>query len=128
MVTKREIDRGTAFDCGKTSPDYAVYRPGYPASFFTVLQAVGIGRPGQHILDVGTGTGALARAFAQQGADVIGIDIAEAQIVTAQQLATQEHLDIRFMTCAAEPVPSWATWASCASAVFPYRANPMPPV
>ena len=68
------------------------------------------------------------RAFAQQGADVIGIDIAEAQIVTAQQLATQEHLDIRFMTCAAEPVPSWATWASCASAVFPYRANPMPPV
>jgi cyclopropane fatty-acyl-phospholipid synthase-like methyltransferase len=102
MVTKREIDRGTAFDWGKTSPDYAVYRPGYPASFSTVLQAVGIGRPGQHILDVGTGTGVLARAFAQQGADVIGIDIAEAQIVTAQQLATQEHLDIRFMTCAAE--------------------------
>jgi len=50
-----------------------VYRPGYPASFYTVLQAVGIGRPGQHILDLGTGTGVLARAFAKQGAHVIGL-------------------------------------------------------
>jgi cyclopropane fatty-acyl-phospholipid synthase-like methyltransferase len=92
MRTKPTIDEGRAFDWGRTSTDYAVYRPGYPASFYTVLQAVGIGRPGQHILDLGTGTGVLARAFAQQGA----------QIVTAQQLAAQEHLDIRFMTCAAE--------------------------
>ena len=102
MITKTDIDGGHAFDWGKTSPDYAVYRPGYPASFYTVLQAVGIGTPSQDILDLGTGTGVLARAFAQQGAHVIGIDIAEAQIVTARQLAAQEHLDIRFMTCAAE--------------------------
>ena len=100
MITKPKIDEGHAFDWGKTSPDYAVYRPGYPASFYTVLQAFGIGTPGQDILDLGTGTGVLARAFAKQGAHVIGIDIAEAQIVAAQQLAAQEHLDIRF-----EPVP-----------------------
>ena len=79
MITKTDIDGGHAFDWGKTSPDYAVYRPGYPASFYTVLQAVGIGRPGQHILDLGTGTGVLARAFAQQGTHVIGVDIADAQ-------------------------------------------------
>lgn len=102
MVTKPEIDGGTAFDWGKTSPEYAVYRPGYPASFSTVLQAVGIGRPGQDVLDLGTGTGVLARAFARQGARVIGIDIAEAQIVAAQQVAIEEHLDIRFVHCAAE--------------------------
>jgi cyclopropane fatty-acyl-phospholipid synthase-like methyltransferase len=102
MITKTDIDGGTAFDWGKTSPDYAVYRPGYPASFYTILQAVGIGRPGQHILDLGTGTGVLARAFAQQGAHVIGVDIADTQIVAAQQLAAQEHLDVRFMICAAE--------------------------
>jgi 2-polyprenyl-3-methyl-5-hydroxy-6-metoxy-1,4-benzoquinol methylase len=87
---------------GETSLDYAVYRPGYPASFYTALQELGIGTPGQDILDLGTGTGVLARACAQQGAHVIGIDIAEAQIVTAQQLATQDHLNIRFATCAAE--------------------------
>jgi cyclopropane fatty-acyl-phospholipid synthase-like methyltransferase len=102
MITKTNIDEGHAFDWGKTSPDYAVYRPGYPASFYTVLQALGIGTPGQDILDLGTGTGVLARAFAKQGAHVTGVDIAEAQIVAAQQLATQEHLDIRFETCAAE--------------------------
>jgi len=102
MIIKTNIDAGHAFDWGKTSLDYAAYRPGYPASFYTVLQALGIGTPGQDILDLGTGTGVLARAFAQQGARVIGIDIAEAQIIAAQQLAAQEHLDIRFMTCAAE--------------------------
>jgi len=102
MITKTAIDGGHAFAWGKTSADYAVYRPGYPASFYTVLQAMGIGTPGQHILDLGTGTGVLARAFAHQGAHVIGIDMAEAQIVAAQQLAAQEHLTIRFETCAAE--------------------------
>src|SRR6266487_2345265 len=78
MVTKPEIDNGKAFDWGKTSPDYAVYRPGYPASFYTMLQAVGIGQPEQDVLDLGTGTGVLARAFAQQWAHVIGMDIAAA--------------------------------------------------
>ena len=51
MITKTNIDEGHAFDWGKTSPDYAVYRPGYPASFYTILQAVGIGTPGQDILN-----------------------------------------------------------------------------
>src|SRR4029450_10747205 len=102
MITKTNIDEGRTFDWGKTSPDYAVYRPGYPASFYTVLQAVGIGTRGQDILDLGTGTGVLARAFAKQGACVIALDIAEAQIVAAQQLAAQDHLDIHFITCAAE--------------------------
>jgi 2-polyprenyl-3-methyl-5-hydroxy-6-metoxy-1,4-benzoquinol methylase len=102
MITKTNIDEGHAFDWGKTSPDYAVDRPGYPASFYPVLQAMGIGRPGQDVLDLGTGTGVLARAFARQGAHVTGIDIADAQIVTAQQLAAQEHLAIRWATCAAE--------------------------
>jgi cyclopropane fatty-acyl-phospholipid synthase-like methyltransferase len=102
MVAKPTIDEGRAFDWGRTSPDYAVYRPGYPTSFYTVLQAVGIGTDGQDILDLGTGTGVLARAFAKQSAHVIGIDIADAQIAAAQQLAVQEHLNIRFMTCAAE--------------------------
>jgi SAM-dependent methyltransferase len=102
MIPKPKIDEGHAFDWGKTSADYAVYRPGYPASFYTVLQAVGIGTDGQDIRDLGTGTGILARAFAKQGAHVIGSNIADTQIAAAQQLAVQEHLNIRFMTCAAE--------------------------
>ena len=102
MITKADIDQGHAFHWGKTTQDYAVYRPGYPESFYTILHAIGIGRPGQAILDLGTGTGVLARAFARRGAAVIGLDIATEQIVAAQQLAGQEHLHIQFMTCAAE--------------------------
>jgi SAM-dependent methyltransferase len=102
MMTKPKIDEGRAFDWGKTSQDYAAYRPGYPVSFYAILHAVGIGTPGQDILDLGTGTGVLARAFAAQGARVIGIDIADAQIRAARQLAAQQHLRSRFMTCAAE--------------------------
>ena len=102
MITKTNIDEGRTFDWGKTSPDYAMYRPGYPASFYTVLQALGIGTRGQDILDLGTGTGVLARAFAKQGACVIALDIAEAQIDAARHLAVQEHLTVHFATCAAE--------------------------
>src|SRR5262245_37327166 len=102
MITKTNIDEGHAFDWGKTSHDYAVYRPGYPTSFYTVLQAIGIGIAGKDILDLGTVTEVLARTFSKQGAHVTGVDIVEAQIAAAQQLAAQDHLDIRFITCAAE--------------------------
>jgi SAM-dependent methyltransferase len=104
MMTKPKIDEGRAFDWGKTSQDYAVYRPGYPASFYAILHVVGIGIRRQTILDLGTGTGVLARAFARQGAFVIGIDISEAQIAAANQLAIQEHLTVYFATCAAEEI------------------------
>jgi 2-polyprenyl-3-methyl-5-hydroxy-6-metoxy-1,4-benzoquinol methylase len=54
-----------------------------------VLAALGIGQPGQRILDLGTGTGVLARAFAKRGAVVTGVDIAANQIAAAAALAAQ---------------------------------------
>jgi len=60
-----QIDNSRAFDWGKTSQDYAAYRAGYPESFYELLAALGVGKPGQRILDLGTGTGVLARAFAK---------------------------------------------------------------
>jgi SAM-dependent methyltransferase len=80
------------------------YRPGYPESFYDVLAALGIGRPRQKILDLGTGTGVLARAFAKRGARVTGVDISEDQIAEAKALAAQEGLEIAFSVCAAEDV------------------------
>jgi len=103
-VKLEHIDNARAFDWGKTSQDYAAYRAGYPEAFYEVLVALGIGKPGQRILDLGTGTGVLARAFARRGAFVTGIDIAANQIAAASALAAQEGLDIAFHVCAAESI------------------------
>jgi ubiquinone/menaquinone biosynthesis C-methylase UbiE len=56
------------------------------------LAALGVGLPGQRILDLGTGTGVIARQFAQQGAHVSGLDISEEQIAAARQLAGEPLL------------------------------------
>jgi cyclopropane fatty-acyl-phospholipid synthase-like methyltransferase len=101
-VKLQTIDNGREFDWGKTSQDYAAYRAGYPESFYEVLAALGIGKPGQRVLDLGTGTGVLARAFAKRGAVVTGVDIAANQVAAAQALAAQDGLDIAFQVCTAE--------------------------
>jgi SAM-dependent methyltransferase len=103
-LKRKNIDNEREFDWGKTSQDYAAYRSGYPESFYDVLWALGIGRPGQRILDLGTGTGVLARAFATRGAVVTGVDIAANQIAAAESLAAQQGLTIAFQVCPVEAV------------------------
>lgn len=98
----RPIDGGNAADWGRTSSDYAAHRPGPPASFYERLKALGIGLRGQRILDLGTGTGLLARQFARQGARVVGVDIAENQVEAARRLAAEEKLDAVFAVAPAE--------------------------
>ena len=93
MPTISTIDEGRNFDWGRTSSDYAEHRPGPPASFYERLYALGVGRARQRILDLGTGTGLLARQFARQGADVVGVDIAQEQIAAATRLAQEERLE-----------------------------------
>jgi 2-polyprenyl-3-methyl-5-hydroxy-6-metoxy-1,4-benzoquinol methylase len=87
MIAKADIDGGQAFDWGKTASDYGMYRPGYPESFYTLFPLLGIDTSGQGVLDLGTGTGILTRAFAKRGARVTGIEIAAEQIAMAQHLA-----------------------------------------
>jgi SAM-dependent methyltransferase len=99
------IDDGRCIDWGETSTDYAVFRPGPPDEFYTRLQALGVGLPGQDVLDLGTGTGVIARALARRGARVAGIDIAAGQIAQARRLAQAEGLEIEFRVAPAEEPP-----------------------
>jgi SAM-dependent methyltransferase len=85
-----------------TSQDYLRFRPGYPREFFTLLRHLGIGRPGQRILDLGAGTGALAIPFAQAGASVTAVDLSSGQIRAAQQSARRRNVKIVFLTAPAE--------------------------
>jgi len=73
-------------DFGKTAKDYGTHRAGFPPHLVERLQAFGVGTPGQTILDLGTGTGTLARLLAQAGADVTGLDPASAMLDQARVL------------------------------------------
>ena len=73
-------------DFGATARDYARHRAGFPDSLFKRLAAYGIGEPGQVVVDLGTGTGSLARGFALRGCRVIGIDPAKAMLEAASEL------------------------------------------
>lgn len=99
------VDAGRAIDWGKTSRDYDRYRPGPPDSFYRKLLALNIGLPGQRLLDLGTGTGLLARRFASQEVEVSGIDISERQIEMASAAAVREGLAIDFNVAVAEALP-----------------------
>jgi len=102
MIGTGTIDHGKEIDWGKTSRDYAKFRPGPPKSLFQKLQALGVGLNGQKVLDLGTGTGVMARQFKKQGCDVIGTDISKEQIEMAKFLAKDEKLDIDFQVKSAE--------------------------
>jgi ubiquinone/menaquinone biosynthesis C-methylase UbiE len=62
-------------------------------------------QPGERVLDVATGTGALAVRLASVGADVTGVDFAPALIETAKRLAAEQGLDIRYEAGDAENLP-----------------------
>ena len=89
-------------DFGKTSDDYARHRAGFPASLFEHLAQQGIGAPGQAIVDLGTGTGSLARGFALSGARVIGIDPAESMLEQARRLDAKAGVKVDYRVGKAE--------------------------
>ncbi len=95
-------DGNRKVDWSAASRDYALHRPGFPESFYAKLQRFGIGLPSQRILDLGTGTGTVARQFAAYGSQVVGVDIAAGQIAEAKRLAKDAELEVDFRTCSAE--------------------------
>ena len=60
-------------------------------------------REGSRILDVATGTGGLAFAFAKKGYDVVGIDLSEEMIEVANKL--NEYENLRFKVADATDLP-----------------------
>src|SRR5512140_794616 len=92
-------------DFGLTAIDYAKHRAGFPNSIYEHLAAYGIGKPGQQVLDLGTGTGTLARGLAARGCRVIGLDPATPMLEQAVALSRAERVAPEFLTARAESVP-----------------------
>jgi SAM-dependent methyltransferase len=82
----------TSPDWSRTSADYARHRQGFPDGLYDMLAQAALLRPGVEALDLGTGTGALARGLAARGATVLGLDPAPGQIAAATRLAEAQGL------------------------------------
>jgi SAM-dependent methyltransferase len=99
------IDNGSAFDWGKASADYALYRDIYPKEFYRKILELGLCTSGQRVLDLGTGTGILPRNLHAHGARFTGADISENQIAQAKALTAKAGItDIEYIVAAAEEV------------------------
>ena len=90
------------YNFGLTAQDYAKHRAGFPDEFFDRVFADGIVNPTASLLDLGTGTGTLARGFAARGCSVIGMDISAQLLEQAKDLSLQQGLGIEFRLGKAE--------------------------
>ncbi len=89
-------------DFGKTAEDYASHRAGFPDSLYRRLGEFGVGKPDQSVVDLGTGTGNMARSFAKLGCHVIGVDIAEALVEKAKNLDKDAGVTVEYTVGRAE--------------------------
>jgi SAM-dependent methyltransferase len=89
-------------DFGKTAEDYAKHRAGFPDVLFERLAGFGIGRHGDRVLDLGTGTGTLGRGFALRGCDVTGLDPSVELLEQARALDQRAGVDTRYVVARAE--------------------------
>ncbi len=93
---------GAHVDFGRAADDYRAHRAGFPAAFFRRLASQAGLLAGMSALDVGTGTGTIARGLAALGLDVTAIDPSEEMLAAARDLAAGDGVSIRFQTGRAE--------------------------
>lgn len=99
----QHIDNGNDFDFGRISVDYAKYRDIYPDSLYKKLITFGIGKRGQKILDLGSGTAVLPINLSSTGASFTATDISENQLKYGELIARGKSIEnIRFKVCSAE--------------------------
>lgn len=91
---------GTNF--GKAAGDYGTYRAGFPESLFDRLAEFNIGLPDHTVIDLGTGTGTLARGFALTGCKVIGVDPDPQMLGVAKELDHENKVSITYVEAKAE--------------------------
>ncbi len=87
---------------GSLADDYALHRADFPVAGIERLVALGVGISGQRLLDLGCGTGTLARQFAARGCTVTGVDIDVRMLAAARDLAAEADLQIEWLECHAE--------------------------
>jgi ubiquinone/menaquinone biosynthesis C-methylase UbiE len=101
-VIKAVPEMAKTVDFGKTAGDYGKHRAGFPPQFFDNLAARGLLANGRSALDIGTGTGTIARGLALRGLRVTGLDRSTAMMETAAQLDRAAGVIVEYIEGTAE--------------------------
>ena len=89
-------------DFGKTASDYGRHRAGFPDEFFERLATSNILKAGMRALDLGTGTGTIARGLALRGCNVIGLDRSAPLMEQAAELDRGAGVVVKYLNASAE--------------------------
>jgi SAM-dependent methyltransferase len=87
-------------DFGLTAADYGRHRRGFPAAFFERLAEQGLLADAPRALDLGSGTGTIARGLAERGARVTALDRSPQLLREAQRLGELDGVEI--VSCVAD--------------------------
>jgi len=75
---------------GLAADDYARHRADFPAEGLDRMAVLGVGIDGQSLVDLGCGTGTVARQLAARGCRVTGLDVDRRMLDAARSLADGE--------------------------------------
>ena len=89
-------------DFGRTASDYSTYRQGFPEDLYELLTELGVRFSGAKAVDLGTGTGTLARGMARRGASVTAIDPSSAMTHEAARLDMEWGVSTHYLNTSAE--------------------------
>ncbi|MFQ5553810.1 MAG: class I SAM-dependent methyltransferase [Acidimicrobiia bacterium] len=89
-------------DLGKTAADYSRHRAGFPDRFFDRLFEKGLARVGNRVLDVGTGTGTIARGLALRGLNATGLDPSHELMEKAARLDRLAGVEVEYVVARIE--------------------------
>lgn len=93
---------GAPVDFGLTAADYVAHRAGFPDEFFERIAERGLVPAGTRLLDIGCGTGGIARGMAARGCHSYALDIAPQLIRQARLLDQTENLRTGYVLAPAE--------------------------
>ena len=91
-----------AVNFGPVAADYGRYRAGFPQRFFKRLFAEGWVKPDHTVLDLGTGTGTIARGLALRGCHVTGLDSEQHLLTEAARLDREAATGVTYVEGKAE--------------------------
>lgn len=93
---------GGSVDFGAAVGDYRKYRAGFPPEFFSALESREWARAGLRALDLGTGTGTVARGLAGLGLRVEALDPSEALLHEAAAIDAEAGVTVAYRAATAE--------------------------